>query len=71
MSGHERWVWGREVRVEFRVSLRVESPGFGVEGCVFAVFRVKDLVSSCPECSVSVHELVFEDQGVLGLGMRA
>ena len=44
MSGHERWVWGREVRVEFRVSLRVESPGFGVEGCVFAVlgFRVWD-----------------------------
>ncbi len=37
----------------------------------FAVFRVQDLVSGCSECSVSVHELVFEDWGVSGLGMRA
>ncbi len=45
------------MRVESRVSLRVESPGFGVEGCEFAVFRIQDLVSVCSECSVSGQEL--------------
>ncbi len=49
------WVLG--CVFEFRVSSRVESPGFGVEGCEFVVFRVQDLVSGCSECSVSGLEL--------------
>ncbi len=70
-------LWVQGYVFEFRVCLRVESPGFGMEGCefvsfwilLFLGFRIWFRVVQNAACQGM--SLAFEDWGVSGSGLRA